>query len=894
MTRYSLLVSLPTDLWWPMLIAAALPLLAYLGVRATSHRLSGALALRFALGAAVILASGFAIVIAVATLEVLHAGLADRAARYQVPVVELARALTAIPDVLRDTARVRPRLEIAVATEERAIWSVLVRNTGTPSVLAHAGALPDRDIPQVMAAAHRVPAAAPTALLRRRGKLELLVLAAVRSPDGAPVGTVILAVDTHAVTESAIRTAWLLLGWALVLLVTSVLLTRRLIQLSVSVRVAGLIARLQEVTAVSGTTTVPPHRDELLQLRSEVDRMVESNVRLQRENDAQYEIIVERMPDAVLVCLGRVIHLANPAAVQLLGATSAVTLAGTDFRARISEDPGVLDSGARRRWRLRRDDGSLRDVEISEAILPAAGAEKTEIVVRDVTSAVRAERSLARSEAVYRTLFEGAPIGIAVVDDRLEVLAANPALVRLFSRTDRHEIIGRLLPDLIGMPAAALGALRRGLSADAGAQIDVEFTSPRGPARSAAVTMQRLIGEDDGGQFELLWLDRTTQRALEAQVQHTQKLEAVGRLSSGIAHDFNNLLTVIRANASLLGSGTGRVPELDAIEEASVRGAALIRKLLIFSRKQDLTPRPWPVAVLLDELVAVLRRLLPASIELRTPNGYPDAAVMVDRVAFEQVMLNLVTNGCDAMPDGGVLEIDSRTEAATGALNSPAAGGGMAPWVRFTVRDHGTGMSAAVRTRAFEPFFTTKPAEQGTGLGLAIVYGLVTQMGGTVSLGDGDGGGTAATVLLPAGEPAPPDQPTAPDRAPGGGGSVLLVEDDESVRRSTAMQIGRLGYRVSTATQGLEALALLESGPLPDVIVSDVMMPEMGGPELVKAIRARGWTIPILLVSGYSTESLAAIAASDPSVAILGKPWSRSDLARALRARADHGTNGVS
>ncbi len=883
MSRLELLLNLPNDVRWPLLFAAALPLLVYILVPATSRRLSGRLALRFAQWSATLLAFGFSIVVAVATVEVLATGLADRTARYQPPTLALARALSAIPDVLHDSARVSPRLEIAVASENNALWSALIPAGAGPVTLPHTDALPLADVPLIVAATRRAAASSAAVLVRRRGRLELLSLAAVRRDDGTPVGTAILAVDTRSVTGTAIRTAWLLIGLASLLLVASVALMRRLIQLSVSVRVADLIARLQGVAPMSAPTLKPPHQDEFQQLRSEVDLLVDKNVRLQRENDLQYQMMVERMPDAVVVCRREGIELANAAAVRLLGAASADALVGSGFWTRISGEPDALDSGMHQHRTLRREDGAIRQVEISEAVLSDVPDGATEIVVRDITSSVQAEMALARSEVLYRTLFDSAPIGISVINEQLQILAANPALLRLFSVTRREEVIGQPLASVIALPKSARDALRHGLTEGGARRFNVEFTPVDGALRYATVTIQPLAAVDSIAQFELLWLDLTAQRVLEAQVQHTQKLEAVGQLSSGIAHDFNNLLTIIRANASLLAALRGRVPELDAIEDASVRGAALTRKLLIFSRKQELSPNPWSVRVLLDELLGVLRRLLPASIELRAPDVVPDVALMVDRIAFEQVMINLVTNARDAMPGGGVLAIGVQVVAPELCVAQ-----GTQSMVRFTVSDCGTGMSDDVKARVFEPFFTTKPPEKGTGLGLSIVYGLVTQMGGTVTITDAAGGGTCVIVSLPVSRAAiDVTTPIPLDSASSGVGSVLLVEDDDAVRWSTGKLIESLGYTVATAEHGVAAMALLEAGPVPDLIVSDVMMPAMGGVELVERIRARGWTMPVLLVSGYSTESLTAIADRDPTVGILAKPWSLLDLSREIRDRLD-------
>ncbi len=884
MTWAALLLALPTNVLIPILVGVLLPIVFYVWTWYSSRQLSGQLALRFGMRLAVILAAGFSVAIAVSTLQVLRTGLVDRAARFERSAIALGYALSEIPEVLRDTVRVQPILQLAMVTEQNVEWTALLSLGGARSLVTVAGGLPTGDRGAVERALRELPDDQPFVFLRRRGRLEVVMLSAVRSPDGTPVAAALMGVQSESITTSARQTAWLLLGWATVLLIGAIIMTRRLVLLSVSVRVNALIARLRGGEAVRNAPSTSHASDELQQLRAEVDSIVSRNVQLQRESDAQYEVLVERMPDAVLVCRDDTIQFANSAAVHLFGVPHASALIGTGFRDRFASDGGGRISGAHERAQLRRHNGTVRHVELSEAMLPPDDQPRTEIVVRDVTYAVLAEHALARSESTYRALFDTAPIGIAVVDAQLTVRAANPELLHLFSLPNGEQIMGRSLSEVIVLPAAGLRDLRASLSRADAPQIDVRFSTTSQVSRRATVTTQRLSDDDGVEQYVLLWLDMTTQRALEAQIQHTQKLEAVGQLSSGIAHDFNNLLTIIRANAELLQATHGALAELSEIEQASQRGAALTRKLMIFSRKQEVTSRPYRVAALLDELVSVLRRLLPASIALRAPAAVPDASVCVDRVAFEQVMINLVTNARDAMPEGGVLEIRAHLDGAPSPASGDHPGATDPPHVRFIVIDSGSGMPDAVRARAFEPFFTTKAMEKGTGLGLAIVYGLVTQMGGTVLLDDADGGGTCATVMIPCCEPATTaEAASVPLRAKGGGGTLLLVEDNDAVRKSTAKLIGALGYSVATAVHGLDAMAQLERGPLPDIIVSDVMMPEMSGPDLIRAIRARDWHIPVVLVSGYSTDDLRAIAAADPLVDVLGKPYSTLELSRLLQ-----------
>jgi CheY-like chemotaxis protein len=316
-----------------------------------------------------------------------------------------------------------------------------------------------------------------------------------------------------------------------------------------------------------------------------------------------------------------------------------------------------------------------------------------------------------------------------------------------------------------------------------------------------------------------------------------------------------------------------------------MRGAALVRKLRAFGRRHDLAPRVWASSVLLTEFHTWLHDTLPDTIALEWPTDMPNASVSVDRDAFSQVLAALASNAIEAMSGSGTLRVSVRLTADELPLSMRASGIG-AQAIEIGLSDTGPGMSAEARARAFEPFYTTKAAERGTGMGLAIVHGLVTQMGGGVALRDDPHGGTIATVLLPVLRDAT-QRPVLNARVAGRPQVVLLVDDDAPVRRSCARLLERLGLSVATAVHGRDALDQLAKGPLPDLVVSDVMMPEMGGAELVHAIRQRGWTMPVLLVSGYAAESLTVISLKDPHTSVLPKPWSIEDMTHALASRFD-------
>jgi PAS domain-containing protein len=354
MNFFDLLAVLPAELLRPIGLAAAIPVVLFLWALAVRTRVGGRIALQLALRTAMLLSIGVAIIIAAATGAVLGAGLWDTARRYDRAVVELARDLSASPNVLQGPDFVRPRLAIAVHSEPGAVWAMLAQTGAVPRIVSVSGDLSREDATNVLRRAMAAPRTARSIVVRRSGAIELVVMSATRAADGGPNGTVLFAVSTTRETTNAARIAWLLLGWCTALLILSILSTRQLINIAVSDQLHGLIALLQGTSAAGAKRTASARRDELAQLRLEVDRTVDTNVRLQRERDAQYELIVERLPDAVVVCEGRLIRMANAAAIRLFGATALDELLGVDCWSRLSLDPLMLPSDGTPRYVMRR------------------------------------------------------------------------------------------------------------------------------------------------------------------------------------------------------------------------------------------------------------------------------------------------------------------------------------------------------------------------------------------------------------------------------------------------------------------------------------------------------------------------------------------------------------
>ena len=392
----------------------------------------------------------------------------------------------------------------------------------------------------------------------------------------------------------------------------------------------------------------------------------------------------------------------------------------------------------------------------------------------------------------------------------------------------------------------------------------------------------------DGRITALVGLQRdvTRERELQDQLRQAQKMEAVGQLTGGVAHDFNNLLNVVLANGALIES-TGLLrpelePYLEDIQAAARRGSEMIRKLLAFSRREQLTRRAVNPVMLIGDVLRTLRLTLPASItcELDAPVLVPE--VDADTGAMEQMLINLATNARDAMPRGGTLRVSVYPEPFTAGLEAPE--------VEIAVHDSGEGMDEGVRARMFEPFFTTKPAGRGTGLGMAMVYGLMQQHGGTVRVESTPGVGSTVRLRFrrAVGQRGPDAKRVAPPKIRGGSETILLVEDEEALRRAATRILERFGYRVLAARDGVEALELFRTHrDAVALVVSDVVMPRMGGEELLAALHRERPGLPVFLATGYTQTDLSGPAQAASGVWFIQKPWTADDLLGRVREVLD-------
>ena len=503
------------------------------------------------------------------------------------------------------------------------------------------------------------------------------------------------------------------------------------------------------------------------------------------------------------------------------------------------------------------------------------------------------------TEAIWRVeLDPPIPIGLPEEEqvDRLYrdayLAECNEAMVQMYGFETVDQAIGARLGDFI-IQEHAWNRETWGTFVRSGYRLaDVEsFERDRSGAHK--IFLNNRIGIVDGGHLRRIWgtqRDVTTQHHLEDQLRQAQKMEAVGRLAGGIAHDFNNILTAILGTCSLmqrdLPPGSRTREDVDEIQRSATRAAGLTRQLLAYSRRQVLQPEVLDLNVVVSEMDRMLRRLIGEDIELVTILGPHLGRVMADPGQIEQVVLNLAVNARDAMPQGGRLTI--RTANSDG----PAVGGAPTPRVLLSITDTGIGMDDRIRSHLFEPFFTTKEVGKGTGLGLATVYGIVRQSGGSILVESAPGRGSTFTVYLPRVDegsftraPAAASAPPAPGDTPrrSAAAHILLAEDETRVRLLTQRVLESRGYRVLSATDGQMALQLASDPELRlDLLVTDVVMPGMSGPDLARRLRQTRPGLPVVYMSGYADQGLAHEAAATGG-AFLSKPFETETLERMVQ-----------
>src|SRR4051794_40799134 len=553
---------------------------------------------------------------------------------------------------------------------------------------------------------------------------------------------------------------------------------------------------------------------------------------------------------------------------------------------------GRDDGGQRGEVAFKSRTGRTLQAWLSQSTVGSGAELRTRSVVRDLTPERQWESALRRSRERFQRFFADAPVGIALINRSGGLEEANRALGELFgaplqaligetligfvAEEDRRELESRLSEAAEGRTIAR--------------PVDIRLTRPR--ERSCVVFLSRLDGGEGGdGELMLHFIDVTEQKNLELQFAQSQKMQAIGQLAGGVAHDFNNLLTAMIGFCDLLlmrfRPGDPSFADIMQIKQNGNRAANLVRQLLAFSRQQTMQPRVLDIGDVLVELSHLLRRLIGENIELKLVHGRDLGLAKVDQGQLEQVIINLAVNARDAMTGGGTLTIRTSNMAQATPFRRGAEIMPSGNYVLIEVADTGVGIPKENLERIFEPFFSTKQLGSGTGLGLSTVYGIVKQTGGFIFVNSARGEGAVFRIYLPRheaaeAEPGARGEPVEalPARDLTGIGTVMLVEDEDAVRIFGARALRNKGYKVIEAKSGEEALELIHGTKEKiDLLITDVVMPRMDGPTLVRQVREIHPEMKVIFISGYAEDAFRKRLDSDADIHFLPKPFTLKQLA---------------
>jgi two-component system, cell cycle sensor histidine kinase and response regulator CckA len=625
------------------------------------------------------------------------------------------------------------------------------------------------------------------------------------------------------------------------------------------------------------------------------------------ESETRLASIIDSAMDAIVTTdAGNRITLFNPSAEKMFRCSGALALGEPIVRflsASASEGPPFPRPGGeggrsdqRTECKGKRADGEQFPVEASISYAQVGGQSMCTLIARDVTERKRMEKALRESEMRFKTFMDNSPSIAFVKEDGGRYIYVSNQVERFLGRK-AADLVGRT--DLELWPPETAKQLRDHDLAvlTSGRSTEVEEVLPRADGAPSHWLALRFPFKDGSGAKLLggVALEISERKRLEEQFLQSQKIEAVGRLAGGVAHDFNNLLTVISGfcdillrTHSLADSSRALVEE---IYKAGDRAALLTRQLLAFSRKQMLLPQVISFNAIVADMDKMLRRVIGEDVELAAILGPNLRTVLADRGQIGQVILNLAVNARDAMPRGGKLTIETANVHLDESYVAAHPELRVGPYAMLAVSDTGAGMSEEVKTHIFEPFFTTKDVGKGSGLGLATVFGIVKQSGGHIDVYSEAGCGTTFKIYLPpvaaAGREAVAE-PVFTD-VPRGSETILLVEDADPVRVLTREALQQCGYTVLEASQGREGLELaMQFGGKIDLLVTDVVMPQLGGPELARMLCSVRPETRVMYMSGYTDDAVFRHGLLDGETAFIQKPFAMDALARKVREVLDH------
>lgn len=653
---------------------------------------------------------------------------------------------------------------------------------------------------------------------------------------------------------------------------------------------------------------------DISERKSEEQTRLETLDRLRKLVNEQ-RTVLHTVSVGIVLVKARRIEWANPEFARMLG-YDARELQGMESKAMYfdlddwdrvgTEGYAVLASAAVyvEEYRFKRKDGCPVWCQLSGQAIDASDLEQGSIwVFRDATEQRRAEQALFESEHRFERLVQNSNDIIAVTDDTCTIISVSATVQKVLGYT-AGQLIGTCAFDIVHPDDAdAVKATFKAMLQHPGTPKRIEYRHRHAngdsiacevvgtnllldPLIKALVFNVRDISERRNAELE--------HAKLTAQLQQAMKMEAVGRLAGGIAHDFNNLLTAILGNIELARLELERPQSLPTLlgeaMNAARSAASLTRQLLAFSRKQIIEPRTLDLNVLVENLRRLLTRIIGEDIRLELRLDPKPTTVRIDPGQFEQVLVNMVVNARDAMPQGGSLVLETANlhfDAGHSASHPELTAG---PYVMLAVSDAGIGMSEQVKAHLFEPFFTTKPKGRGTGLGLATIFGVVKQAGGSIEAESEVGKGSTFRIYLPhvGGIAEVPSRGEVAEELPLGDETVLLVEDEESVRTLACAILKRLGYVVLSAGNGTDALHIARSysGPIA-VLLTDVVMPGMNGRELAERVCELRPATKVLYASGYTENLIVHQGVVDEGMHFIGKPYSVQSLALKLREVLD-------